>query len=197
MPRVEPYAHAADAPEAEYYRGRVVCACCVDGGGAGAAHPRGHLRRQAQPVLRRGCPSSSFVTFGVSSASRVQRLLAVTGSSAHSQCGNSRVHVMQTCHKQYKNAMEMEMHLSSYDHHHTKVRHVGQPVPARHPCRDCCAAIRGVLLQEFKRSLMVSLVAAAARNAAGDSGPHAQRTRAQGAAAPGEGVGAAQCAVSD
>ncbi len=28
---------------------------------------------------------------------------------------------LQTCHKQYKNAMEMETHLSSYDHHHTKV----------------------------------------------------------------------------
>lgn len=30
--------------------------------------------------------------------------------------------LLQTCHKQYKSAMEMETHLSSYDHHHTKVR---------------------------------------------------------------------------
>lgn len=29
----------------------------------------------------------------------------------------------QTCRKQYKTAMEMETHLSSYDHHHTKARH--------------------------------------------------------------------------
>lgn len=28
---------------------------------------------------------------------------------------------MQTCSKQYKNAAEMEAHLSSYDHHHKKV----------------------------------------------------------------------------
>ena len=28
---------------------------------------------------------------------------------------------VQTCRKQYKTAMEMETHLSSYDHHHTKV----------------------------------------------------------------------------
>ena len=29
---------------------------------------------------------------------------------------------MQTCQKQYKSATEMETHLSSYDHHHKKVR---------------------------------------------------------------------------
>ena len=28
---------------------------------------------------------------------------------------------LQTCSKQYKNAAEMEAHLSSYDHHHKKV----------------------------------------------------------------------------
>ena len=28
---------------------------------------------------------------------------------------------MQTCSKQYKNAYEMETHMSSYDHHHRKV----------------------------------------------------------------------------
>jgi hypothetical protein len=28
---------------------------------------------------------------------------------------------VQTCHKQYKTATEMEVHLSSYDHHHKKV----------------------------------------------------------------------------
>lgn len=28
---------------------------------------------------------------------------------------------LQTCGKQYKNAAEMEAHLSSYDHHHKKV----------------------------------------------------------------------------
>ena len=39
-------------------------------------------------------------------------------------------------------------------------------------------------------------VAAVARDAAGDSGSHPQRSRAQGAAAPGERVGSAQCAVS-
>jgi hypothetical protein len=49
----------------------------------------------------------------------------VTGSIAQFQFDDARVHVMQTCHKQYKNAMEMETHLSSYDHHHTKVLRVG------------------------------------------------------------------------
>lgn len=29
---------------------------------------------------------------------------------------------LQICHKQYANAMEVEQHLSSYDHHHKKVR---------------------------------------------------------------------------
>ena len=33
----------------------------------------------------------------------------------------TRVVQWQTCRKQYKTAMEMEAHLSSYDHHHTKV----------------------------------------------------------------------------
>ena len=28
---------------------------------------------------------------------------------------------MQTCHKQYKSAAELDTHLSSYDHHHKKV----------------------------------------------------------------------------
>lgn len=28
---------------------------------------------------------------------------------------------MQTCHKQYKSAAELDTHLSSYDHHHRKV----------------------------------------------------------------------------
>ena len=28
---------------------------------------------------------------------------------------------VQTCHKQYKTAAELETHLSSYDHHHKKV----------------------------------------------------------------------------
>ena len=28
---------------------------------------------------------------------------------------------VQTCNKQYKNAFEMEAHISSYDHHHKKV----------------------------------------------------------------------------
>lgn len=27
----------------------------------------------------------------------------------------------QTCHKQYEKAAELEVHLSSYDHHHKKV----------------------------------------------------------------------------
>ena len=30
--------------------------------------------------------------------------------------------IVQTCHKQYKSATEMETHLSSYDHHHKKVQ---------------------------------------------------------------------------
>ncbi len=33
----------------------------------------------------------------------------------------------QTCRKQYKTAMEMETHLSSYDHHHTKVTRKAVP----------------------------------------------------------------------
>lgn len=107
--------------------------------------------------------------------------------------GNARVHVMQTCHKQYKNAMEMETHLSSYDHHHTKVLRVGAtftcttPLPPSLHCnlRSAAANCRENL----------SAVAAAARNAAGDSGPHPRRKGAQGAAAAGEGVGATQRAV--
>lgn len=31
------------------------------------------------------------------------------------------LHMVQTCHKQYKTAAELETHLSSYDHHHKKV----------------------------------------------------------------------------
>lgn len=29
--------------------------------------------------------------------------------------------IIQTCHKQYKSAAELDTHLSSYDHHHKKV----------------------------------------------------------------------------
>ncbi len=34
----------------------------------------------------------------------------------------------QTCSKQYTNAMELETHLSSYDHHHKKARGTGRVV---------------------------------------------------------------------
>ncbi len=37
---------------------------------------------------------------------------------AHAETGVSAV---QTCHKQYEKAAELEVHLSSYDHHHKKV----------------------------------------------------------------------------
>jgi len=33
----------------------------------------------------------------------------------------------QVCHKQYKNAAELETHLSSYDHHHKKARAQTRP----------------------------------------------------------------------
>jgi hypothetical protein len=36
--------------------------------------------------------------------------------------------LLQICHKQYANAMEVEQHLSSYDHHHKKVRAGGDVV---------------------------------------------------------------------
>lgn len=35
---------------------------------------------------------------------------------------------MQTCHKQYEKAAELEVHLSSYDHHHKKVSKSVLPV---------------------------------------------------------------------
>jgi len=41
-------------------------------------------------------------------------------SSLGQSCSRNVV-CWQTCRKQYKTAMEMEAHLSSYDHHHTKV----------------------------------------------------------------------------
>ena len=45
---------------------------------------------------------------------------------------------LQTCGKQYKNAAEMEAHLSSYDHHHKKVSMKAEPLTLNH--RSCQSA---------------------------------------------------------
>jgi len=47
--------------------------------------------------------------------------------------------IVQTCHKQYKSAAELDTHLSSYDHHHKKVSLV----------MHCASSVRIIRLDPF------------------------------------------------
>jgi hypothetical protein len=47
--------------------------------------------------------------------------------------------IVQVCSKQYQTAMELEEHLSSYDHHHKKVRQKWGAISSASPC-SCCSS---------------------------------------------------------
>ena len=64
------------------------------------------------------------------------RVNALTLRRSLTQAGCS---CLQTCIKQYKNAAEMEAHLSSYDHHHKKV---GRRTELFLVCGACTTAVK-------------------------------------------------------
>ena len=89
-------------------------------------HPERAARREAEPVLP-GVPALVCC----SARDCPQRVQSLTQWR------------LQTCSKQYKTAGELEVHLSSYDHHHRKVRRLQSTAPSLQqgcsssPVADC------------------------------------------------------------
>lgn len=96
------------------------CVLAAEGKSSAAGEDKGDREGGTEHLLLRGEPvgGTAFPACAVSGQSgcappHCARALALS---------RARVYMYpQLCHKQYKTAMELETHLSSYDHHHKKV----------------------------------------------------------------------------